>query len=129
MKYPLLALCLLAPSTLQAQVFVCPLTEQAAGADWQRFTPDTPATDGGWRSIIELYAGDPKQGATLIESDSVNEIGVAPLDWTLSGQPSLHMACTFVGSELRLVHPLPAGLSYCVADNEFEDLHAQLECR
>lgn len=128
MKYPLLALCLLATSTLQAQVFVCPQAPQAAGADWQRFTPDTPAPDGGWRSIIELYAGDPRQGAALIESDSVNEIGVAPLDWTLSGQPP-YMACTFADNELRLVRPLPAGLSYCVADNEFEDLHAQLECR
>ncbi|MDG9928457.1 MULTISPECIES: STY0301 family protein [unclassified Pseudomonas] len=128
MKYPLLALCLLATSTLQAQVFVCPQAPKAAGADWQHFTPDTPATGGGWRSIIELYAGDPRQGAALIESDSVNEIGVAPLDWTLSGQPP-YMACTFADNELRLVRPLPAGLGYCVADNEFEDLHAQLECR
>ncbi len=126
MRYPLLLSCLLTSTALQAQVFVCPLTAQEAGAEWQRFTPEAP--DPGL-PVIELYAGDPRQGGTLIASDSVERIGVSPLDWTLAGQPSLHMACTFAGGDLRLVRPLPAGLGYCVADNEFADAHAQLECR
>lgn len=126
MKTLLFAASLLPATPLLAQDFVCPASSQTASAEWQQFQPSTSAAQP---TSIELYQGDPRQGAALIADDSSQKIGVAPLAWTLDGQPHLHMACIYGKNQPRLVRPLPAGLSYCLANNEFEDQHLQLECR
>ncbi|MDG9924903.1 MULTISPECIES: STY0301 family protein [unclassified Pseudomonas] len=129
MRTALFAIGLLSASPLLAQDFVCPASPQSASADWQAFpiaTSQPPSRAQAER--IELYGGDPRLGARAIADDASGQVGVAPLTWTLAGQP-LFMVCIYAGSERRLMRALPAGLSHCRANNEFEDLHLQLECR
>lgn len=129
MRMAILTACLLSTSPLLAQDFICPKTPQAADADWQAYpsaTSTRPSREQAER--IELYAGDPRLGATAIPDDSSKQLGVAPLAWTLAGQP-LYVACLYAGTDQRLIRALPEGLSFCLANNEFEDQHLQLECR
>jgi len=129
MRALLFAACLLPADPLLAQDFACPASPQLASAEWQPFpVGDATPSSREQAERIELYNGDPRLGATAIADDSSEQIGVAPVAWTLSGQP-LFMVCAYPGTERRLLRSLPAGLSHCRANNEFEDMHLQLECR
>lgn len=129
MRALLFSACLLSTMPLLAQDFACPASPQAAGAGWHAFPAgyaDPPTREQAER--IELYDGDPRQGATSIPDDHSGQIGVAPVAWTLAGQP-LFMVCTYTGIEQRMLRSLPAGLTHCQANNEFEDMRLLLECR
>lgn len=129
MRTALFTLSLVAVSPLMAQDFACPSATQTAGSEWQAYPNTiTPPASGEQAERVELYADHPRLGGAPIADDSSEQIGVAPVTWTLAGQP-LFMACIYTGSPQRLIRALPPGLSHCRANNEFEDQHLQLECR
>lgn len=127
MKSLLFTVALLPVPPVFAQDFICPATPGSASTQWHSFGTDERASSVR-NEGVELYAGAPQNGGQRVADDNAENIGVAPLTWTLHGRP-LHMVCTYAGTPLRLSRPLPAGLTTCLANNEFEDQHVQLECR
>lgn len=125
--------CLLLVPTCQALELACPATPQQAAEGWQPWRATPPSAAGlqpqvpAWR--IELYEGDPALAGQRLADDFAEAVGVAPLQWTLDGQASLHLVCSYHDSALRQVRALPPGLVRCQADNEFEDQRLQLTCR
>jgi hypothetical protein len=135
MKLYLLAALLIAPCC-QAFQASCPDSAEQALDDWTRWqgerSPADELTPVVAASRIELFAGHPAAGGTLVADDFAEAIGVAPLQWSFtaeSAQAPLHMVCSYHASATRQVRQLPAGLRSCQASNEFEDAHLQLDCQ
>lgn len=135
MKPYLLAALLVAPCC-QAFQAGCPDSAEQALEGWTRWQGEQPPADDLTpvvaASRIELYSGHPDAGGTPIADDFAEAIGLAPLQWSLqtsSHGEGLHMVCSYHASAQRQVRALPTGLSFCSADNQFEDAHLQLDCR
>lgn len=135
MKPLLLATLLIAPCC-QAFQASCPDSAEQAVDGWSHWQGEEPVADELTpvvaASRIELYAGHPAEGGQPIADDFAEAVGVAPVQWSLSATGSedgLHLVCSYHASAWRQVRALPAGLSFCSADNQFEDAHLQLDCR